>query len=280
MSPAEFMALRELIQRRFGILFSDDAASRLDTRLRPRLTALGLGSFTQYFFALEQGAQAEREFDELIELITTHETYFFREKRQLDAFSLEILPQLHKLHSETKTLRIWSAGCSTGEEVYTIAMLMLDHGGFSDWRIEVFGSDISRKVIARARQAHYGPNSFRDTDPRFLRRFFDRHDNLYRVRDEVRALTSFGTINLVEPNAIALVAPVDVIFCRNVMMYFDPATRRGLVQNFYRKLRPYGFLLLGHAESLLNISTDFEAVSLRNDLVYRRGDSPWRLPHP
>ncbi|MBN2362321.1 MAG: protein-glutamate O-methyltransferase CheR [Deltaproteobacteria bacterium] len=279
MTPAEFAAIRDLIHRRTGIYFDEEAAQRLSHRLADRLAARGYRTYTEYYLALQRLPAGEPEFDEIVERITTHETYFFRERYQLAAFSDEILPELRLRLRDTRTLRIWSAGCATGEEVYTIAMLILDHGGFAGWNVEVFGTDISRKVIARARQGVYGANSFREGHQRYLERHFSRADGgMYRVRDQVRALAAFGTINLVDPASLALVAPVDVIFCRNVLIYFHPDSRRSLAETFFHKLRAGGYLLLGHAESLLNVTNDFEIVSLKNDLVYRRPEMAWKRP--
>lgn len=278
MTKAEFVAIRDMIHRRSGIFFGDDFVNRLTRRIEGRLSATNCRNFTEYYLYLTRSAEATAEFEQIVELITTHETYFFRERNQLNAFSYEILPELHERLYNQKRLRIWSAGCATGEEVYTIIMLIMEHGGFKDWKIEVFGSDISRKVISRARQATYGFNSFRQTDRARISKYFEDDGERYRVRSNVRAHAAFGAINLVDPQSIALVSPVDLIFCRNVLIYFHHESKRNLAEMFYSKLRPGGYLLLGHAESLLNISTDFEVVSLRNDLVYRRPERIWRRP--
>lgn len=279
MTPTEFAAIRDLIHRHTGIYFGEEAAERLSMRLADRLTARKCQNFTEYYLTLRRLPESEHEFDEIIERITTHETYFFRERYQLAAFTEEILPELHRRLAPSRRLRIWSAGCATGEEVYTVAMLILEHGAFCGWDVEVFGTDISRKVIARARQGVYGANSFREGYHGYLERHFDRVDSgQFRVRDEVRALTAFGTINLVDPSSVALVAAVDVIFCRNVLIYFHPDSRRSLAETFFRRLHAGGYLLLGHAESLLNVTNDFEIVSLKNDLVYRRPELAWKQP--
>jgi len=279
MTPSEFTAIRDLIHRRTGIYFGEEAVERLAMRLADRLQARNCQTFTEYYLTLRRLPESDHEFDEIIERITTHETYFFRERYQLAAFTDEILPELHRRLGSSRRLRIWSAGCATGEEVYTVAMLILDHGGFAGWDIEVFGTDISRKVIARARQGIFGANSFREGYHGYLERHFDRVDNgQFRVRDNVRGLTAFGTINLVDPASVALVAAVDVIFCRNVLIYFHPESRRSLAETFFRRLHAGGYLLLGHAESLLNVNNDFEIVSLKNDLVYRRPELDWKQP--
>jgi chemotaxis protein methyltransferase CheR len=209
------------------------------------------------------------ELEELIERVTTNETYFFREQYQLDAFRFEILPELLDRQPRGRRLSIWSAGCSSGEEAYTIAMLILETGKFGGWDIRVFGSDISKRVLAAARKGVYGRASFRSTDPHLQRRWFREVDGKHQVRDEVRQLVSFGQINLVE-DASVLLGDVDVIFCRNVLIYFDQASRRRVIDTLYRKLNKGGYLLLGHSESLINLTTAFELVHLKNDMVYRK----------
>jgi chemotaxis protein methyltransferase CheR len=275
MTQAEFAAIRDLIQARAGIYFADDAAARLEFRLRDRLAATGCTTYAEYYLSLQRGREGEREFQQVIELITTHETYFFRERNQLDAFSQEILPELHRRLADTRRLRVWSAGCATGEEAYTIAMLIHEHGGFRGWNVQILGTDISTQVIERARAAIYGENSFRETPPARQERYFERLEGRHRVSDEVRALADFAVGNLVDSGSTSLVAQVDVVFCRNVLIYFHHDAKRDLAELFFRKLRPGGYLLLGHAESLLNVSTKFEVVSLRHDLAYRRPEREW-----
>jgi chemotaxis protein methyltransferase CheR len=271
-TPEEFRLLRDLIYNYCGIFFQPDAAYLIQRRLLPRLDALQLADFTEYYRYLT-AAQPQRrrdELEEIVERVTTNETYFFREGYQLDAFSQEILPEIYLNHPRGKHLTIWSAGCASGEEAYTIAILILESGMFHDWDVRVFGNDISRRVLHIARKAQYGRPSFRATDQRILRRYFREIDGKQQVRDEVRALVSFGQINLLDWSMMSLVGDVDIIFCRNVLIYFDKASRRRVIEILHRKLVPGGFLLLGHSESLINVTTAFELVHLRNDMVYRK----------
>jgi chemotaxis protein methyltransferase CheR len=270
MSDEEFRLLRNLINDHCGILFEDSNKFLVERRLSPRLEALGLDDFTAYYRHLRYAPDRRSEYEEIIERLTTNETYFFRERYQLDAFQFEILPRLAISGAPTKRLRIWSAGCATGEEAYTIAMIVLETHLFRDWDVRVFGSDISRKVLAAARKGQYGRSSFRQTEEAMLRRYFDPVDGRYQVRPEVRALVSFGQLNMLDDLGHALVGDMDVIFCRNVLIYFDQESRRRVVNLFHRKLVRGGFLLLGHTESLLNLSTAFELLHLENDMVYRR----------
>jgi chemotaxis protein methyltransferase CheR len=267
-----FRLLRDLIYEHAGLWFEDDNAFLLSRRLSPRVEALALGDFADYYRYLRLASPEARraELEEICDRITTNETYFFREGYQLEAFKAEILPELADAKPRGKRLTVWSAGCSTGEEAYTIAILILETGLFADWDVRVFGSDISRRVLQVARRAQYGKSSFRSTDARLLRRYFREIDGKHQVRDEVRQLVSFGQINLIDDAAADLLGEVDVVFCRNVLIYFDQRSRRRVIDTLYRKLVRGGYLLLGHSESLITLTTAFELVHLKNDMVYRK----------
>lgn len=274
----EYRLLRDLVNERLGVWFGPESRSSLERRLRERLNVRGLSSFGDYFQLLKYGPLAAEEWDEAAELLTTHETYFFREDYQLRAFRDELLPMLAA--KPRRRLQIWSAGCSTGEEVYTIAILLLESGLFDSrpgappWEVRVHGSDLSKKCIAAARRGIYGPSSFRVTPEETRSRWFtpagcDASAG-YGVAPAVRSLCHFAQMNLLDEERTQLVGRCDVIFCRNVVLYFDAAARRRVIETFYDRLVPGGILLLGHAESLLNVSTAFELLHLKEDLVYRK----------
>ncbi|MDF1565821.1 MAG: methyltransferase [Deltaproteobacteria bacterium] len=266
-----FRLLSDLVHDYCGISFHEDMRFLLERRLHTRLEILGLHSFRDYYRYLRFDSNRQRELEEAAELLTTNETYFFREQPQLRAFTGDILPGMAESRGRRKRLRIWSAGCSTGEEAYTIAMLLLESGLFEGWRLDVFGTDISRAVLATARRGVYRQHALRETDERFIHRYFETaEDGARRVSDEVRRIVSFGHLNLADPQMMGLVGEMDVIFCRNVLIYFGAEVKRALIGRFYEHLAPGGYLLLGHSESLLNLSTDFELVHLDHDLVYRR----------
>ncbi len=274
MTPEEFRLLRDLVHAHCGILVRDDMKFVMERRLAPRLEVLGLGDFRAYYRALRYGPERRAELEAAVEALTTHETYFYREPQQLRALCEELLPELHERNARTRRLRFWSAGCSTGEEAYTLAMLVKASHLFEGWEVEVYGTDISRRVLEAARRAEYGAASMRAIPPDALQRFFVPAGSRFRVRDDLRAWVSFGQLNLLEPAAAQLVPRVDVVLCRNVMIYFDPAARRQVLRMLHDKLVPGGYLLLGHSENLLNVSADFELVHLRSDLVYRRPELP------
>jgi chemotaxis protein methyltransferase CheR len=266
----EFRLIRDLVARVSGIAFGDDQLYLVERRLRDRVSALALGSFEEYWQYLRYDPRASAELEEAVEALTLNETYFFREDYQLRCFREEILPDIAQRSRPRRSLSVWSAGCSTGEEVYTIAMLVLESGLFAGWDVRVFGNDINRRVLQHARRGVYGRSAFRATPEHYRREYFEDGPDGAHVNDEVRALCHFGHLNLLDEDRIPLVGRVDAIFCRNVLIYFDAEARRRVIERFYERLQPGGTLLLGHSESLINLSTQFEIVHLREDLVYRR----------
>lgn len=277
----EFRTLRELIGARSGLRLGAESHKVVERKLRERLASLGLRSFAAYCDHLRHNDPAKVELDEALDLVTINETYFFREDYQLRALATEIGPALSREHNRQR-IAIWSAGCSTGEEVYSIAIAMIEAGLGA--RARVFGSDISKRCIATARRGVYGTSSFRVTPPEIRAKHFVQTGEGERVVDSVRALCSFGHLNLLDVSRASLIGRVDVVFCRNVLIYLDDGARKRVVDTFYERLLPGGFLLLGHSESLVNLTTAFELVHLREDLVYRKPtfdprlheSPPWR----
>jgi chemotaxis protein methyltransferase CheR len=272
LDAGDFRLLRELFAEASGLAFGPESRSVLERRLRERLVALGLSSFGEYYQLLRFQERGRAELEEALDLITINETYFFRENYQLRAYRTEILPMLPQAGKGTERLSVWSAGCSTGEEVYSIAMVTRESGLFlpSDRCVRIFGSDISRRCVAAARRGIYGPSSFRAMPVEMRKKYFVERADGAHVVDELRTWCHFGHLNLLDRTRASVVGRVDVIFCRNVLIYFDEAVRRKVIEMFYDRLLPGGFLLLGHSESLLNVSTAFELVHLKDDLVYRK----------
>ncbi|MCE9672938.1 protein-glutamate O-methyltransferase CheR [Myxococcus stipitatus] len=275
MTLEEFRLLRDHVYSHCGILVHEDMKFVMERRLWPRLEALGVSDFGAYHRFLRHDPNRHAELEAAVESLTTHETYFFREPSQLKAFREELVPVLERRNARSRRLRLWSAGCSSGEEAYTLAMLLRDERRFEGWDVEVYGTDISRRVLAMARRAEYGPSALRATSADLLERFFvPAANNRVRVRDDVRAMVSFGHHNLLDEAGSQLVTKMDAVFCRNVMIYFDQSARRRVLRILRDRLVPGGYLLLGHSENLLNLGADFELVHLRGDLVYRRPELP------
>lgn len=320
--PEEFRLLRDLFAARTGLHFGPETRFALERRLRDRLMVLKLSSFAEYYQCLRFGAGAAQEWDEAIDLLTTNETYFFREDRQLRAFENEILPMLSTQSASRRRLAIWSAGCATGEEVYTIAILVHKsnlfprcdgalpracsgradqtrdgaerrapgrftrswdepspkrapsssrmHAAAPCWDVRIYGTDLSRRCVAAARRGIYGESSFRVTPPELRRAFFHEKAGAWHVSETIRQLCHFGQTNLLDDGRTLALGKADVIFCRNVLIYFDATARKAAIEGLYACLNPGGVLLLGQSESLLNVSTAFELLHLKDDLVYRK----------
>jgi chemotaxis protein methyltransferase CheR len=271
LKPEEYRLLRDLFVTKIGVLFGLDARFSLERRLRERLAALKLSTFAEYYQYLRFHPLAMAEWEAAVELLTANETYFFREDYQLRSFKEELLPQLAQLARTRKRLALWSAGCSTGEEAYSIAIVVKESRIFdSSWDVRIYGSDLSKRCVAAARRGVYAPFAFRATPEAIKEAYFTLRPDGAHVSEEIRAICQFGQMNLLDEEKARLLGRADAIFCRNVLIYFDAQKRRRVIDIFHERLYPGGFLLLGHSESLLNVSTAFELFHLKEDLVYRK----------
>ncbi|HWP42782.1 MAG TPA: protein-glutamate O-methyltransferase CheR [Blastocatellia bacterium] len=263
-----FDRLRQQITIASGIYIPSDENSRfiIERRLMPRLRARGLTSFSDYVGSLDSD-----ELEQMLDAVAIHETYFFREKRQLDVFSEQILPVLEKMD---RPIGIWSAGCSTGEEAYTIGMLLAERGLLDASRSRIVASDLSRRVIELGKRGIYGPSRFRTTLDSFRERYFvSTGANQWQASGELRQVIQFEQLNLMSlsPDSDSLNGSrYDVIFCRNVLMYFDTEAVKKTLCSFYSMLNEGGFLLLGHAESLLPMGTLFKPVQFGREYVHQK----------
>jgi chemotaxis protein methyltransferase CheR len=265
-----FRMIRDAIYAKSGLWFNDSSKYLLQKRLSPRAREMNFDSFQKYFYFLQYDPRAQAEFDTIFDLVTTNETYFFREPAQLAAFIEEIVPELMKKRAGRK-IRIWSAGCSSGEEPYTIAMLLEQRGFYERGQFEIFASDINQQVLSKARKGIYRETAFRATAPEMRDRFFTKEsDTSWRINDSLRNRISYGRLNLYDEGRVSLLGQLDVIFCRNVIIYFDDSSKRVVVTNFYNRLIDGGYLLLGHSESLISLSTQFKLRHLQNDMVYQK----------
>jgi chemotaxis protein methyltransferase CheR len=272
MSAEEFQLLRDCVYSHCGIFFDNDSKYLLEKRLARRLSALNLPTFRDYYHYLKYNRNKDQELMDIMDILTTNETYFFRESFQLKAFTDEIIPELlaRKPEGSWRTIRIWSAGCSTGEEPYTIAMLLHGIRELRDWKIEIVGTDISQRVLQHARRAVYGKSSFRATDEEYIKRFFVEQDDGLKVCDEIRDLVTISHLNLFDVNRMVMLGRMDLIFCRNVIIYFDLAAKKRVIESFFNSLNDGGYLLLGHSESLMNVTTQFTLRHFKNDMIYQK----------
>jgi chemotaxis protein methyltransferase CheR len=271
MDEATFLRLRDLIYQSSGLYFDQKAQPTLERRLRPRVQALHLSSFEQYYLYLQFDRDRRDEMQRALDSVAVHETYFFRETRALRAFGEEMLQEFAERNQESRTIRVWSAGCSTGEEAYTLAILILESGLFDDWKVELSASDLSQRVITEARAGRYRQNSFRTMDEERRARYFtEQQEGSWLIDERLRLMVNFGCFNLADSRRFNIYSDLDVIFCRNVMLYFDTAARRRTVAGFHQQLREGGYLILGAAESLVTLNAPFRLAHLQNDLVYQK----------
>lgn len=261
---------QELLEQHCGVVQGLGSLAFLERKLMPRVEALGLSSLEDYYRFLKFDDARDEELEILVDRLTTHETYFFREQTQLLQFYEVVIPRWVASRPRGP-FRVWSAGCSTGEEVYSIAMLLNEHPDMSGREYEVVGTDISRGVISKAREGRYLAASFRSAPAELRARYFVKtEDGRWSVKPKIRSHCSFGQLNLIDPDRFGILGKFDVVFCRNVLIYFSTKMRPVVVNGFYDVLNEGGHLFLGHSESLVNIRTKFACLHLDRGVVYRR----------
>ncbi|HKM85923.1 MAG TPA: CheR family methyltransferase [Terriglobales bacterium] len=287
LTNAELKLLQALVYQECGMHFDDRRTPFLQDRLQRRLKECQLDSFYSYYRLLIS-QQGKEELSRLLENLTVNETSFFRNKAQLELFQRDVLNDLLRRKQERRdfSIRIWSAGCSTGQEPYTLAMQVADALSYhhmrsprpldtpvpkplvpAPWRVEILASDLNYSVLRAAQAASYSEHQMGGVDYGYRLRYFDKVGDRYAVKKNVRELVHFDFHNL---KTEYLPQRNDIIFCRNVMMYFDEAEQKRLVEKFYRCLNPEGYLFVGHAESLLSLTEKFQMVHRNSGTAYRR----------
>jgi chemotaxis protein methyltransferase CheR len=269
LSEADFERFRRLVRDLTGIALGPGKRTMLEARLRRRLRALGLGSFAEYYQLLRQGAASD-EWDRFVSAVTTNRTEFFREPHHFAFLHERWAPALRTQAARggPRTLRVWSAGCSTGEEAYSLAMTLRSALG-PEWDLRVLGSDIDTEVLARAAAGRYPAEELSRAPAAMARRWFVRTatPGWVEVRSDLRSCVDFRRINLVDATW-PVAGPFQIIFCRNVLIYFDRETQRQIVERFCRVLAPNGLLVLGHAEGLCGLVAGLARVG---NTIYRWG---------
>jgi chemotaxis protein methyltransferase CheR len=266
----EFRRLCEFIYRRTGMVFGEAKRYYVERRISDRMIATGSTSFASYFARLRNDVRGEVE--QFINAFTVNETYFYREEHQLRCLSSDILPERIRKRSRGEPIRLWSIPCSTGEEPYSIAMWLLENWPEVDTHeIEIVGSDIDTRAVEAARAGVFGRRALMRLTPQLIDKYFRQlDDDRWQILDDLRNSVRFTAVNLVEPSATRPHGRFDVIFCRNVLIYFDDASRRVAAENLYENLQPGGFICLGHTESMSRISPLFDVARYADAIVYRR----------
>ncbi len=269
LSPGDLLRLCEFLYRRTGMLFGETKRYYIDRRVAERVAATRSISFGAYFnLLLNDPAEAER----LINSFTVNETYFFREEHQLRCLVRALLPELAAEKRPGDRIRIWSAPCASGEEPYSIAIWLLENWPLVDaYHVEIVGSDIDSAVLRDAVAGEYGKRAMSRLPVELRQRYFEQQgEDRWRIIQDLRESVSFRPVNLIDPEAVAAEGAFDIIFCRNVLIYFDDDSRRRAVDGLHGALLPGGYLCLGHTESLSRITQRFEVARFDDAVVYRR----------
>ncbi|MCC6284953.1 MAG: protein-glutamate O-methyltransferase CheR [Phycisphaerales bacterium] len=271
MTDEQFDDLRKVVYARSGIHFPDGKKYVLESRLGQRLVELEMESYDQYLAFLTMGPYQADEFQEMFNRITINETSFFRNEPQLDVFERQCLPQLLEARKGCKRLRIWSAACSSGEEPFTLAIIVHRALGvrLPDWHIEILGTDISEKALSTAQRGCYTSYAIRTTSELIKKRYFKQVGLHFELDPTIRSMVSFEVHNLRERLAAKRHGTWDVIFCRNVMIYFDDAMKRQVVHTFGEVLANDGTLFIGHSETLRGLDAPFEVMPVAQGFCYR-----------
>jgi chemotaxis protein methyltransferase CheR len=275
LSLEQYGRLRRLIYDRLGLSFDDKKIHFLSKRVLIRMECLHLDNPSDYLMRLAYSDTAGAEMQALANLITTNETYMFREFEQLEAFGNACLPEVvaSKEAQGNRTLRIWSAGCSSGEETYTVAIIVQEvFPAIDDWDMQIVATDIDEERLAMAVSGTYGARSMKNVPAEYLSRHFVVAGGDWRVKPHTRSLVSIQSLNLHDRLQMRKMRGFDFIFCRNVLIYFDDASRKAAVDHFYNALNPGGFLFLGHSESVGRISSAFRLRRMGEYLVYMKPD--------
>ncbi len=273
LSMKNFMIFRDLVYDRCGINFESKKIYFVKKRLALRMEALGIETVEEYIRYLKFRDPKGSEFQELLNLLTTNETYMFREFDQLAVFAEHCLDEVceKKKTQGSNKIKIWCAGCSTGEEAYTLAIILLEMlEPFSAWNAKILATDIDTSVLSKARKSEYSARSVKDVPDEYLKKYIRVKKDKFIVKDKVKKLITFKYLNLMNTKEIKFLGKFDFIFCRNVLIYFDDNSRKEVVSQFYEHLNPGGFVFLGHSESIGRISTSFTLRKMGGMIVYQK----------
>lgn len=276
MSLPDFLAMRDFIYAKTGIFFAESKQYFLENRLARRLADVNIKTYKSYLDLL-QGPSGKEEMKQLFIEITTNETSFWRNPPQIEAFQRIVLPEaiaLAKAKGSSK-LRIWSAACSSGEEPYTIAMICAEARDtlLKGMQVEIIATDISEKVLAQAKEGIYGSYTLRNLTPAQISQHFKTlSQDSYEVKAELKQLLTLKHFNLVDYASYKTLGAFEVIFCRNVLIYFDEAVKIKVLRGFHEQLQTKGFLLVGHSESIHSFNIGFELMHFAKAMGYRKRD--------
>jgi chemotaxis protein methyltransferase CheR len=269
LSESEFKIFSDLIHEECGVSIGPEKRLFLESRLKRRIDDLGMKSPYEYYMLIKGQEGTSQEMAELLDILMICETSFFRNQPQFDLLTGKILDEIamHKQRVGSRTIRVWSAGCSTGQEPYSITMEILESVPLAQtWCLKVFASDLSFTALERAQCGVYREDQVKGVSPLYLSKYFRKADGKYHISDEIKRRVVFDYHNLKHDNGLR---GLDLIFCRNVMIYFTLEEQRRLVERFAQCLVPGGYLFLGHAESMQSLSTRFAMIHCNKGICYR-----------
>lgn len=273
LSDKDFEQLRDFIYNLCGMYFHATKKYFLESRLTRRMEATGTKTCQDYYLLLKSPRGSE-ELKYLMDEITTNETYFFRNVPQLAALENKLLPEIVEVKNKMgfRKLRIWSAASSSGEEAYTMAMILLEKRAtlLKDWIIEIVGTDINETVIAQAKEGVYNAYSVRNIPELYKRKYIREDNGKFILAPEVKKFVTFNKLNLYEDSKMIFMKSFDFIFCANVLIYFDTASKSKVVQHFYNNLQPYGYFFVGQSESLHGVNDKFKTVHFPGGFGYKK----------
>lgn len=266
-----FRQLRDFIYDKTGIYVPDNKKYFLENRLSKIIKDKNFRSYEDYLYYLRYSSN-KQDIARLFDAITTNETFFFREPQQFEVFTNNLIPQIINENAQMgrKDIKIWSAACSTGEEPYTIAMILSEKSELIAIRKEIYASDISESVLMSARRAMYGGYSIRNVPPVYLAKYFKDSGGIYVLSESVKSMVKFININLIDEREVKQLKGIDVVFCRNVLIYFDDKAKKKAVSLIYDVLRPKGYLFVGTSESLHNVTRAFRPMVINKVVVYQK----------
>jgi len=272
-SDKDFEQLRDFIYNLCGMYFHSTKKYFLESRLTRRMEATGAKTYQDYYLMLKSPRGSE-ELKFLMDEITTNETYFFRNVPQLAALETKLLPEIVETKNKMgfRKLRIWSAASSSGEEAYTMAMILLEKRAtlLKDWIIEIVGTDINETMISQAKEGVYNAYSVRNIPDVYKRKYIKEDNGKFIISAEVKKFVTFNKLNLHEDSEMIIMKSFDFIFCANVLIYFDTASKSKVVQHFYNNLQPYGYFFVGQSESLHGVNDKFKTVHFPGGFGYKK----------
>jgi len=272
----ELIRIRDLIYQVAGIFHPDNKLRLLLDRCSRRMKEANTQNLREYYECLTTRPTRHAELLALLNEITIGETCFFRNQPQLDALRQIVLPKIIEAKAKLpfRRLRIWSAGCSTGEEPYTLRILMLEEAQrrLKDWTVEILATDLNENSLEHAKTGLYNSYSTRNLTPYYRQKYFVPVEDQLQLQPAVRSSVAFTRLNLSDDSRMIFMKSLDIIFCCNVLIYFDLASKQRVIQHFYNNLLPHGYLFLGHSESLYGVNEDFRLVHLPRSTAYVKGE--------